>query len=109
MVLFCKERKVKGTEVLSITLQVQPRARKTEIVGVHGESLKVKVAAQPIDGEANEELIRFFSKFLEVPKANLAIRVGGQSKHKILDVEGVSASELTQLLIKNKLLTISIG
>jgi uncharacterized protein (TIGR00251 family) len=94
---------------LSVTLQVQPRARKSEIVGVHGAALKVKIAASPVDGEANEELIRFFSKFFGVPKSSINLKQGAASRHKVLEIEGVSASEFTQILLKQGYLTISLA
>lgn len=105
MVLFCRE---KG-KCLTISLQVQPRARKTEIIGVHGDTLKVKVAAPPVDGAANEELISFFSKFLGVSKSSIQVLRGGQSRKKVIEVEGVSLADLTTLLLKKGLMTIKLG
>ena len=105
MVLFCRE---KG-EKLTITLHVQPRAKKTAIVGVHGDALKVKISAPPVDGAANDELIAFFAKFFGIPKSRVDIKQGGQSRHKILEVVGVTSAELTGLLITQGLLTIKLG
>lgn len=105
MVSFCNESKGK----LTIDLHVQPKARKTEIIGVHGETLKIKVAAPPVDGEANEEIIRFFAKFLGVPKNQIQIRVGGKSRKKVVEVSGVTTAEFTSLLIQHKLLSIQLG
>jgi uncharacterized protein (TIGR00251 family) len=105
MVSFCQER----GDLLTITLQVQPRGRKTEIVGVHDEVLKVKVAAPPVDGAANEELLRFFSEFLDVPKSRIALKQGAQSRRKVIQVSGVSTADLTDLLLKHGLLTIKLG
>lgn len=105
MVLFCRERS-KG---LSISLHVQPRARKTEIVGVHGESLKVKVAAPPVEGEANEELIQFFAKFLGVSKSAVRLMQGSTGRKKVLEVDGVTTAEFTELLLRQGLLTIKLG
>ena len=105
MVLFCREHD--GS--LSVSLHVQPRARKTEIVGVHGDALKIKVAAPPVDGAANEELIRFFSKFLEVPKASVTLKHGATGRKKVLEVEGVSTAQLTEILLRHGLLTIKLG
>lgn len=105
MVLFCRE---KG-KTLTIALHVQPKARKTEIVGTHGDALKIKVAAPPVDGAANEEIISFFAKYLGVPKSRIEIKQGEQSRHKVIEVEGVTAGELTSLLIKQGVLTIKLG
>ena len=105
MVLFCRE---KG-ERLTITVHVQPRARKSEIVGVHGDVLKVKVAAPPVDGAANDELILLFSKFFGIARSRVQIFRGGTSRHKVIEVSGVTESELTSLLLQKGLLTIKLG
>lgn len=105
MVLFCRE---KG-KALAITLHIQPKARKTEIIGIHGDALKVKVAAPPIDGAANEEIIAFFARFLGVPKSRIEMTQGERSRHKTIEIDGVTAGELTSLLIKQGVLTIKLG
>ncbi|MBI3557594.1 MAG: DUF167 domain-containing protein [Deltaproteobacteria bacterium] len=105
MVLFCREQ----GSVLSISLLVQPRARKTEIIGVHGEALKVKVAGLPINGAANEELVRFFAKFLDVSKSAVQLKQGSTGRKKVIEVKGLTTSELTAILLKHGLLTIRLG
>jgi uncharacterized protein (TIGR00251 family) len=45
-------------EVLTLTLHVQPGAKRTEVVGLHGDALKIKLAAPPVEGKANEALLR---------------------------------------------------
>lgn len=63
-----------------LLLYIQPRASKTQVVGTHGEGgtarFKIKVAATPVDGEGNEELIIFLSKKLGIPKSSLIILRG---------------------------------
>ena len=105
MTKFCRER----GKTLYITLHVQPRSKKTAIVGVHGDALKVKVAAPPVDGAANEALVKYFSKFLSLPKSKIEIMQGEGSKFKVIAIVGVSESEFTSLLIKEGLLVIQIG
>ena len=105
MVLFCREQ----GKVLSISLHVQPRARKTEIIGVHGETLKVKVAAPPVEGAANEELIRFFAKFLDVSKSSVQLKLGSKGRKKVIEVSGLTTSEFTVILLKHGLMTIKLG
>ena len=53
---------------VTFTVRVQPRASNSKIVGEIEGNLKVKIAAPPVDGEANEELVKFLSKWFEVPK-----------------------------------------
>ena len=83
---------------VELTLYIQPRASRTEVVGVHGDALKIRLAAPPVDGEANDELIRFLAKLLEVPKSAVTIEAGGTGRRKRVLVEGVSASMVTKLL-----------
>ena len=54
-----------------ITIQVQPRAARTEVIGLHGNAIKLRVAAPPVDGAANRELIRCLARLLNVPRARV--------------------------------------
>lgn len=76
---------------LTFTVRVQPRASNSKIVGEMEGSLKVKIAAPPVDGEANEELIRFLSKWFEVPKRDIEIVSGESAKNKILRIHGLTS------------------
>ncbi len=105
MVLFCREQ----GKALTITVHAQPKARKTEITGVHGEALKVKVAAPPVDGAANDELVRYFAELLDVPRSHVRLKQGASGRKKLIEVEGASTAQLTTILLKAGLLTISLG
>jgi uncharacterized protein (TIGR00251 family) len=72
--------------VLCINLYVQPNARSTEVVGKHGEALKVRVAAPPLDARANQLLIDFLGKTLGVPGSRIRISRGGRSRHKLVEI-----------------------
>jgi uncharacterized protein (TIGR00251 family) len=61
---------------------VQPRASKDRIVGLHGDRLKIKVAAPPVDGQANKRCIQFMAKCLSVPRSSLQIISGQNSRNK---------------------------
>lgn len=74
-----------------LTVHVQPSARVTECVGIHGEALKIRVAAPPADGAANRELIRFLARQCSLPLASVHIHSGFGSKHKRLILNGVTA------------------
>jgi uncharacterized protein (TIGR00251 family) len=63
---------------------IQPRASKDMIVGLHGDRLKIKVAAPPIEGEANKRCIQFLAKCLSVPRSTLQIVSGHNSRNKTL-------------------------
>ena len=77
-------------------IHAQPNARKTEICGLHGDALKVKIKAPPEDGRANQELISFFAKLLEVPQSRVELASGASSRRKTLLVHGVSVEWVAQ-------------
>ncbi|MBA2647715.1 MAG: DUF167 domain-containing protein [Pyrinomonadaceae bacterium] len=79
---------------ITFAVKVVPRASRTEFAGVHENALRVRLAAPPIEGAANKELIRFLSHALGVPARNFKIISGLTSKNKRVRVEGVSAARL---------------
>lgn len=72
--------------VLRITVQLAPNARQNEICGVHDGALKIRLQAQPIEGRANEALLRFIADRLEVPKSAVSLLHGHAGKRKVLEV-----------------------
>ncbi len=78
---------------LDVPLHVQPRAHRTEIAGTHNGALKLKVQAPPVDDAANEAVVRFFSRLLDIPKARLSIVSGAKSRDKILRIQGGSLAQ----------------
>ncbi len=74
-----------------LRLQIQPRASRSEISGIVGEPprLKIRIAAPPVDGEANEELIAFLGKTLGIAKSKIAIVRGHSGKIKDVHCAGV--------------------
>ena len=72
----------------SLTLHVQPGAKKSEIVGLHGDALKVRIAARAVDNKANDALIEFLSETLDVPKFSIAIRHGDTGRRKVVEITG---------------------
>lgn len=89
-------REASGSLVLS--LHVQPGAKKTEILGLHGGSLKIRLAAPPVDGKANASLIGFLAKQLDVPRAQVELVSGASSRLKRLRVTGASEPAITRLI-----------
>lgn len=71
---------------LSLTLHVQPNARRSEIAGPHGGALKVKIAAPATDNRANVELVEFLSETLAIPKSAITIRHGATSRRKLVEI-----------------------
>ena len=72
--------------VITLTLHVQPGAKHSGIVGLHGDALKIKLAAPPIEGRANEALLKFLADVFAVPLRNVELLHGGQSRHKVISV-----------------------
>lgn len=89
---------IETTDGVVFEIRVVPRASKTEIVGQTEEALKVRVSAPPVDGAANEELVRFLSKWLSVPRSAVEIISGNASRTKRIRITGVSADA-----VKNKI------
>lgn len=85
-------------ESLSLTLHVQPGAKRTEISGLHGEALKIRLAAPPIEGRANEALLRFIADKFGVPMRQVELKQGGQSRHKVVMVTGSKVAPESVLL-----------
>lgn len=87
---------------LTFKVLVVPRASRSEIVGEHDGALRVRIAAAPVDGEANEELVRFLARALKVPR-NAVVVIGGQtSRLKSIAVTGIAADTLLMLDRANK-------
>jgi len=88
---------------ITLTLHIQPGARKTEVAGLHGEALKIRLAAPPVDGKANEALVRFVAAALGLPRSAVQLKSGQTSRHKVLEVIGTSPSALKSLLERTPL------
>lgn len=78
----------------ALSIYVQPRSARTEIVGWHGDALKIRVAAPPVGGAANLELVRFLAEALEVPPSAVAIAKGIKARRKEIVISGLSAVEV---------------
>lgn len=67
-----------------LRLRIQPRASRDEIVGLHGDDLKVRISAPPVDSAANESLVKFLSKRLNLPKSRVQLLKGLTSRNKTI-------------------------
>jgi uncharacterized protein (TIGR00251 family) len=81
-----------------LTLHIQPGAKKTEIVGLHGEALKIRLAAPPVDGKANEALLEFLVEKVGARRTALELVSGQTSRTKRVCIDGCSVEELRALL-----------
>ena len=81
-----------------ISVYVQPRASKTEVVGMHGDAWKIRVAAPPVDNAANAELIEFLASKLDIPKRSVRIAAGETGRRKIVEIDGASLEAVVAAL-----------
>jgi uncharacterized protein (TIGR00251 family) len=77
-----------------ISLQVHPNAARNEIVSFNSGVLGVKIAAPPVQGKANKELIAFLSEVTGVSKSHISILKGGAARHKLVCIKGLSREEV---------------
>ncbi len=81
-----------------LDLHIQPGAKKTEIVGLHGDALKIRLAAPPVDGKANAALIEFIAVKVGVGRTAVELVSGQASRAKRLHIRGITATEAEGLL-----------
>jgi hypothetical protein len=79
------------------SVRVQPRSSRTGVEGVHGDALKVRVNAPPVDGAANEAVVEVLAEALGVPRRAVRIVAGDSSRTKVVEVAGVDAAAVHAL------------
>jgi uncharacterized protein (TIGR00251 family) len=89
---------------VTFKVRVQPRASRTELAGEHAEALKLKLAAPPVDGKANEECRRFLARLLGVSPGSVEILAGKSSRDKVIKVNGVSVERAREAFQSNSAL-----
>ena len=87
-----------GERQTTLTLHIQPGAKKTEVVGMHGDALKIRLAAPPVDGKANAALIAFVADRLGLAKSAVSLKSGQTSRRKVLEVSAAPADTAQRLL-----------
>lgn len=83
---------------LTFPVRIVPRAKKSEIVGVEGDTLKVRIAAPPVRGKANEAFVEFLAQVLGVRKRQVEIVSGQRARSKIVKVKGLLEKEARERL-----------
>ena len=89
-------------ETVILKVYLQPKSSKNEIVGPFRDGIKVKVTAPPVEGKANEGLIRFLAKEWGIPASHIEIVRGYHSRDKTLKISTESPLEFTEALPKTK-------
>lgn len=75
-------------DVITLTLHIQPGAKRNEVAGLHGGALKIRLSASPIEGRANEALLKFIAESFDVTLRQVELKQGGQSRHKVVVITG---------------------
>jgi uncharacterized protein (TIGR00251 family) len=88
---------MKGTEV-TLKVRLQPRASRDGIDGLHGDALKVRVTAPPLEGRANKAVKKLLAEQLGLPPSQIEIIAGEHSKEKLLRISGISRAEMERAL-----------
>jgi uncharacterized protein len=79
-------------------IHVQPRASRNEIVGAHGEALKVRLTSPPVEGAANDALVKFLAETFAVARGAVRILAGEHSRSKIVEIEGITARAVQDIV-----------
>ncbi len=83
-----------GKHGAALTIRVTPRARRTELGGVLEDgTVRIRVAAPPVDGKANKALVKYLSEIFGVRKNRIEIVAGEKGLDKIISIDGIPASE----------------
>ncbi|WP_305839139.1 DUF167 family protein YggU [Photobacterium leiognathi] len=76
---------------LIVRLYIQPKASRDQIVGLHGDEIKIAITAPPVDGKANAHLLKYLSKQFKVAKGLIHVEKGLQGRHKQVRIEAPKA------------------
>ncbi|MBN2109133.1 MAG: DUF167 domain-containing protein [Deltaproteobacteria bacterium] len=83
---------LENSEGVIFSVFVLPRSSICALAGIHDGALKIKLTKPPVDGEANAECCRFLAKVFDVPKSHIAVVRGAASRHKALQLHGLTAA-----------------
>lgn len=83
----------------TIIVHVVPRARKTELAGHHGDAIRIRLAAPPVEGAANDALIRFLSTLLDLPRSAITIVRGATGRRKVVSIDGLTIDAVRRQLL----------
>ena len=83
---------------MRVEIYVQPRAQRTEIAGMHDGRIKLRLAAPPIDGAANAELVAFIAQRLGIAKSKVRVVGGATSRRKVVEIDDVSEQTFRELM-----------
>jgi uncharacterized protein len=83
------------SEGVLLRLKVQPRSSRNEIVGAHGDVIRIRLTAPPVEGAANEALIRFLASKLRLSPASIRLDRGRTGRTKLITILGAQVPQVT--------------
>jgi uncharacterized protein (TIGR00251 family) len=91
-----------GQRGIALPVRVIPRASRNEIVEIlSDQTVKIRLKAPPVEGKANEELIKFLSKVLDIPKSNFEIVGGKTGRDKLISILDADGQEVNRKILEN--------
>ncbi|MBI3985894.1 MAG: DUF167 domain-containing protein [Lentisphaerae bacterium] len=82
-----------------LNLRVVPRAARNGVAGLHGDALKIRLQAPPVDNKANQALVEFLAEVLDIPAGRIRLLSGATGRHKRVALSGVSAAQARKALL----------
>jgi uncharacterized protein (TIGR00251 family) len=91
-----------GRHGIALPVRVIPRASRNEIVEIlSDQTVKIRLKAPPVEGKANEELVKFLSKILDIPKSKIEIVGGKTGRDKLVSILDVEGDEVNKKILQN--------
>jgi hypothetical protein len=87
-----------AAQAVTLSIRIQPRASKNELVRMEGGGFKIRLTAPPVDNAANEALVRFLADAFSIPKAQVEIVSGHTARDKRVKVCGITDTDVTRVL-----------
>jgi uncharacterized protein (TIGR00251 family) len=87
----------------TVSVRVQPGAKRAAVLGLHGGAVKIALSAPPVDGKANDALVAFVAEKVGLPRARISLVSGATNRSKVLRITGRSAAEVRVALLPENL------
>lgn len=87
------------TEVRRLAVRLQPKASRNEVTGENGGVIQIRVTAPPVDGKANEALVKFVAKKLGIARSQITLVRGERGREKLLEIRGPEAAGARRRLL----------
>ncbi len=85
-------------DVITISVRLVPRASRAQVIGTHGDDLRISVTAPPEDGKANKALVSLLAKTLGVARSRVELASGHASRSKVVAIAGLDAAEVRRIM-----------